>query len=251
MSRQPDDAAHEGFLTRWSRRKQSGDAAPETGTDAPTTDEDGQSPVQPAAAKPSPAPPAGRMITDAPRSESGRPAAATPVEPRPALTDTDMPPLESLDENSDYSGFLSPGVSDRLRKVALRKLFSSAGFNVRDGLDDYDDDYTSFLPLGDTVTADMRHRAEVAERRRQEAEAAEREKRLAAEEKDARTSPEGSAETGAESGDLTDQGESRIARSDAGEGNESPDFGGATETQAEESATDGESAAPGKPERTS
>ena len=33
----------------------------------------------------------------------------------PALTDTDMPPIESLDESSDYSLFLSPKVSQELR----------------------------------------------------------------------------------------------------------------------------------------
>ena len=79
----------------------------------------------------------------------------------PVLTDEDMPPLESLDENSDYSGFLSSGVSEGLRRRALRKLFSSAVFNVPDGLDDYDDDFTSFAALGDIVTSDMKHQAEM------------------------------------------------------------------------------------------
>jgi hypothetical protein len=42
----------------------------------------------------------------------------------------------------------------------LRKLFSSPKFNVFDGLDTYRDDFTSFPPLGDIVTADMRHHLE-------------------------------------------------------------------------------------------
>ena len=71
--------------------------------------------------------------------------------------DEDMPPVESLDEDSDYSGFMSPKVSEELRRIALRKLFSSQVFNVRDGLDDYDDDFTSFTKLGDVVTAEMRY----------------------------------------------------------------------------------------------
>ena len=87
------------------------------------------------------------------------------------LTDEDMPSLESLDDNSDYSGFLSPGVSERLRRRALRKLFTSAVFNVPDGLDDYDDDFTSFEALGDIVTSDMRHQAEVEEERARQAQA--------------------------------------------------------------------------------
>ena len=87
------------------------------------------------------------------------------------LTDADMPPLDSLDENSDYSGFLSSGVSEALRRRALRKLFSSAVFNIPDGLDDYDDDFTSFAALGDIVTSDMKHQAEVEAERAKQAQA--------------------------------------------------------------------------------
>ncbi|MCB1775652.1 MAG: DUF3306 domain-containing protein, partial [Gammaproteobacteria bacterium] len=76
---------------------------------------------------------------------------------RPPLTDADMPPIESLSADSDYTGFLSEQVSEALRKAALRKLFHSATFNVTDGLDDYTDDFTTFKALGDIVTADMRH----------------------------------------------------------------------------------------------
>ncbi|MES9969018.1 MAG: DUF3306 domain-containing protein [Candidatus Thiodiazotropha sp.] len=74
--------------------------------------------------------------------------------------DEDMPPLESLTEESDYSGFLSPKVSEQLRQLALGKLFHSAAFNVCDGLDDYAEDFTSFEKLGDVMTADLRHRLE-------------------------------------------------------------------------------------------
>ena len=85
-------------------------------------------------------------------------------------TDEDMPPLESLDENSDYGQFFSPKVSETLRKAALRKLFAGAMFNVRDGLDDYDDDFRTFAALGDIITADMRTQAE---RKAQQSAAAE------------------------------------------------------------------------------
>ena len=44
--------------------------------------------------------------------------------------------------------------------MALRKLFHLPQFNFRDGLDDYAEDYTNFEPLGDIITADMRHRME-------------------------------------------------------------------------------------------
>lgn len=84
----------------------------------------------------------------------------TPLNDISQLTDADMPTLDSLNEDSDYTGFLSPKVSEALRKQALRKLFQSPVFNIRDGLDDYDDDFTSFARLGDIVTADMKHQLE-------------------------------------------------------------------------------------------
>ena len=94
----------------------------------------------------------------------------------PSPTDEDMPAVESLGADDNYGDFLSPKVSEKLRKVALRKLFHGAGFNIRDGLDDYDEDFTYFEPLGDIVTADMRHREEMLERKaREAAEAANKE----------------------------------------------------------------------------
>lgn len=85
-------------------------------------------------------------------------ATQTPAETNTEILpdDSDMPPVESLNAESEISGFLSPQVSDTLRRRALRKVFLSDKFNVRDGLDDYDEDFTSFTPLGDVVTAEMR-----------------------------------------------------------------------------------------------
>ena len=79
--------------------------------------------------------------------------------------DEDMPAVETLTEESDYTGFLSPNVSEELRSLALRKLFHSAAFNVCDGLDDYADDFTSFAKLGNIITADMKHQLQEARRK--------------------------------------------------------------------------------------
>jgi len=84
--------------------------------------------------------------------------------------DEDMPPLETLDQDSDYSGFLSPRVSEELRRLALRKLFHGPKFNITDGMDDYAGDYSKMEPLGDIVTADMRFHMERAKERLAEAE---------------------------------------------------------------------------------
>ena len=86
----------------------------------------------------------------------------------PVLTDADMPEIESLDESSDFSMFMSSGVSDKLRNLALRKMFHVPAFNIRDGLDEYDEDYTYFEKLGDIVTCDMKHQIEMQEKKKQE-----------------------------------------------------------------------------------
>ncbi len=90
----------------------------------------------------------------------------------------ELPPIESLSEDSDYSLFMSPEVDENLKKLALRKLFKSPFFNVVDGLNDYDDDFTTFELLGDIVTSDMkfheeRKKAEEALKRQQAAESGE------------------------------------------------------------------------------
>ena len=78
------------------------------------------------------------------------------VAPAQQLTDADMPPLDSLDADSDFSLFMAPGVSEQLRTLALRKLFHLPAFNVTDGLNDYDEDFTQFAGLGDVVTQEMK-----------------------------------------------------------------------------------------------
>jgi len=109
------------------------------------------------------------------------PAAGEDAAEPASLTDADMPDLDSLGEDSDFTGFMSPGVSDKLRNLALRKLFHAPVFNIRDGLDEYDEDYTSFEKLGDIVTCDMKHQIEVQERKLREALEAENQARADAE----------------------------------------------------------------------
>lgn len=108
--------------------------------------------------------------TPAPEASDPPPPAANaeaqPAAPEP--TDADMPPLESLTIDSDFTGFLSDKVSESLRRAALRKLFHSAEFNVVDGLDEYAEDFTNFEALGDIITADMRHRIETEARKKVE-----------------------------------------------------------------------------------
>jgi hypothetical protein len=160
-----------GFLDRWSQRKREDEARATPPTQG----------LAPAAVE---APP------------ETRPEAVA-IE----LTDADMPPLESLEEDSDYSGFLSPKVSEALRKAALRKLFSQSRFNAVDGLDDYAEDYTRFEPLGNVVTHEMRRMLERARKALEEGSAAKPEAPPVAAEADSgadREQAEGAVESGAD-----------------------------------------------------
>ncbi len=111
----------------------------------------------------------GKSTASAAQDHQPRPLDTQQDAPAPELTDADMPPIESLTVDSDYSGFLSAKVSESLRRAALRKLFHSGELNVIDGLDDYAEDFTTFTALGDFVTADMRHRIAIEAKKKAEA----------------------------------------------------------------------------------
>ncbi|MGI9263337.1 MAG: DUF3306 domain-containing protein [Gammaproteobacteria bacterium] len=146
-------ATDENFLARWSRRKAEARDGPASAADP--VDQAECSDAEPADA--------GESDTQPVQSEeAGQSSEYVPG-------DEDMPSIEDLTDDDDYSAFFSPGVSPGLRKKALARLFRSPKFNIRDGLDDYDDDYTTFKPLGSTITAEMRHRAEDLLRRQAEA----------------------------------------------------------------------------------
>jgi hypothetical protein len=127
----------EQFLGRWSRLKAQ---ARERGAKPAATRDADSSHDSPAAPPPA------------------APAASSAPEGKPPHLE--LPDLEQLHQDSDYSAFLAPGVDATLRQRALRKLFQSPKFNVCDGLDTYRDDFRNFTPLGGIVTADMRHHLE-------------------------------------------------------------------------------------------
>lgn len=85
-----------------------------------------------------------------------------PDQPAAETDEIALPPLDSLGEDDDYSAFLLTGVSPLLRRQALRQLFCSAKYNAVDGLDDYCEDFTQHVPLGNLVPAELRRRLESA-----------------------------------------------------------------------------------------
>ncbi|MBB3266334.1 hypothetical protein FHW79_003972 [Azospirillum sp. OGB3] len=113
----------ESFLSRWSRlKRQPAAPAPE--------------PVEPPLAEEPPA----QLPVDA--------AAETATEPALDADDPlkDLPPVEELTLESDFTPFLRAEVPDDLHRQALRKLWTSDPvFANDDGLKDYADDYASLF----------------------------------------------------------------------------------------------------------
>ena len=111
----------EGFLDRWSRRKQ-----------------------QATAGSPAVAPPAEAAGGDDVPPPAEAAPAPEPVAPVPAPTLQDV---QALTHESDFSAFMARGVAPEVRNAAMKKLFGDPRFNVMDGLDVYVEDYTRPDPL--------------------------------------------------------------------------------------------------------
>jgi hypothetical protein len=107
-------------------------------------------------------------------------AAAPPAPPEPAPAGgpaPELPPVEKLTLDSDFSAFLHPRVEERLKREALRKLFADPHFSRMDGLDVYIDDYNLPDPLPEGMLEKLtQYRTLRDQRRATEEERAAREK---------------------------------------------------------------------------
>ena len=110
------------FLSRWSRRKIAARKGPVPATAQPTPEAARNAPAAGAVPEPS-------------GTQSGAPAVP------------DLPPIDSLTLDSDFTPFMQPNVDPALRRAALKKLVRDPRFNVMDGLDVYIDDYSKADPL--------------------------------------------------------------------------------------------------------
>ena len=113
-------------LSRWSRRK-----------------------LAAAAEAPAPTPASAPTVVPAPATVPGVPTPSAALE---------LPPVESLTFDSDFTAFLQPGVDDKVKRAALKQLFRDPRFNIMDGLDTYIDDYTKADPIPPDIVADLLQR---------------------------------------------------------------------------------------------
>ena len=146
MAGKPVD--REGFsLRRWSQRKLDAARPREADNAAPRSSD-----ALTAVAPPPVADAAGTDPTAAPLAPASEmPPAAAPVVAAP----TELPSLDSLTIDSDYSPFMQPGVDDALKRGALKQLFKDPRFNVMDGLDVYIDDYSKPDPIDPAVVRQL------------------------------------------------------------------------------------------------
>lgn len=120
----------ETFLKRWSRlkreRREEAKAAPEPGANGRSKKE----------SKPPPA-------------KDAAPAEAEEGDPKVVA---ELPPIDSLGKDSDYSPFMRKGVPQALRLAALRKLWASDPvLAAPDPLDFHNVDYTHLAAPGQVV----------------------------------------------------------------------------------------------------
>ncbi|CAH6929449.1 conserved hypothetical protein [Vibrio chagasii] len=132
------------FFSRWSQRKldESTDKALEA-----------EQPVEETSVTSSE--PSSQTLSSA---EELAPNDPTSIEPTDALeesADTKESASETTEELS-MAQLLVSEASESVKKAALRKLFLSEEFNVRDGLDDYDDDYSNLKSLSEGVAESLR-----------------------------------------------------------------------------------------------
>ena len=119
----------DGFLGRWSKRKQAvreGEVVPQEPVLSPMPE--------------SPYPPL------PPEGES----AIQETPPPPTLEDA-----QALTPESDFKPFMARGVAPEVKNVAFKKLFADPHFNVMDGMDTYIDDYSQSTPIPPSVLRQM------------------------------------------------------------------------------------------------
>jgi hypothetical protein len=124
----------DGFLGRWSQRKQAlreGRAVEE-----PTSPSSSASPKQ--------------VSLPVPQAEATPPAPVPEKPPAPTLVD-----VQALKADSSFAPFVSRDVAPEVRNAAMKKLFTDPHYNVMDGLDIYIDDYSLPSPMPESMLRQM------------------------------------------------------------------------------------------------
>lgn len=148
-------------LERWSRIKRGLESDDQPSAEDPET-KDRSEPPQPPDESDAPNGAGAAENHEVDATESSEPM--RPAPPPPGSLDETLPDPETLEAGSDFSGYMVPGVSSALRRRALKRLWATGNYNVRDGLDDYDLDYRQQLkPMASELAGKLRRWAKKAD----------------------------------------------------------------------------------------
>jgi hypothetical protein len=123
-------AVAEGFLGRWSQRKQAVS--------------EGKPLAEPVVVPKPPAPIRADATPPLAEKSAATAEGATPKAEPPVLSLDDV---KALTPDDSYAPFVNRAVAPDVRNAAMKKLFTDPHYNVMDGLDIYIDDYSKPDPL--------------------------------------------------------------------------------------------------------
>lgn len=104
-----------------------------------------------------------RKLNPEQKTEQSEPAFnEVQAEPEQAELESSVTTLESTQEPPIWQ---QQDADPAAKKQALQTLFKQAEFGELDGLNEYDEDYTSFTGLGNVVTREMKRMLELAEQK--------------------------------------------------------------------------------------
>ncbi len=149
MSETSNNGEGGNFFSRWSQRKQAvkqgvplAEALPAANTQPQTN------PLQASSHNAALAAQAG-----APQTKTAAPSQnETTQEPAKVLTLEDV---SKLTPESDFTSYMTQGVSPEVRNAAMKKLLADPHYNIMDGLDIYIGDYNTPDPLPEGMLAKM------------------------------------------------------------------------------------------------
>lgn len=149
MSETSNNGEGGNFFSRWSQRKQAvkqgvplAEALPAAKTQSQTN------PLQASSQNAALAAQAG-----APQTKTAAPSQnETTQEPAKVLTLEDV---SKLTPESDFTSYMTQGVSPEVRNAAMKKLLADPHYNIMDGLDIYIGDYNTPDPLPEGMLAKM------------------------------------------------------------------------------------------------
>jgi hypothetical protein len=149
MSQPGNNEDSGNFFSRWSQRKQAVKQGAPLAEPLPTANAQPQ--TNPSQATTQNGPLATQTV-ELPKNTAPNSQSTTTEEPAKVLTLEDV---SKLTPESDFTSYMTQGVSPEVRNAAMKKLLADPHYNIMDGLDIYIGDYNTPDPLPEGMLAKM------------------------------------------------------------------------------------------------